>query len=439
MKTAVLIPLYNHAAYIGEALASVAAQTRPADRVLIVDDGSTDGSREAVRAFLAAAPETFRARTELFPQENAGAHVALNRLVQLAGERGCETVAILNSDDRFHPERLSWATDFLRANPDAALVCTRLRLIDAAGAPLPDDHPRTRWLTAAWDAGAAEPDAATGLPDLPGWIGRANFAATTSNFLARTDWLRAHPFGAYRYAHDYAVLVRAALEGVLRVPAGDASLDYRVHADNTVNAPPERLAAEMLRVGFDLARELADRLMDDPPLRAAYARWRRATWENVSLFHGGLFESLAARALADLSTENFEEALADPRLAPDLARPTNAALADARARPGALAARCEVLEAQLEGAGADIQARAEVRRLQNLLLGSRWFALGRLLGQVRPLHQAGGKSAGEKLDRLRERVRCSPWLALGRRLGSRSAVKIAARVDGVEIQVPHSG
>ena len=202
MRTAVLIPLYNHARYVGEALASVVAQTRPADHVLIVDDGSTDGSRETVHAFLEGATTGFRARTELFPQENAGAHVALNRLVHLAAERGCELVAILNSDDRFHPERLSRGIAFLGEHPALALVCTRLRLIDADGTPLPADHPRARWLTAAWDAGTAEPDAATGGPDLPGWLGRANFAATTSNFLARTDWLRAHPFGDYRYAHD---------------------------------------------------------------------------------------------------------------------------------------------------------------------------------------------------------------------------------------------
>ena len=218
MRTAILIPLYNHARYVGEALASVAAQTRPADHVLIVDDGSTDGSREAVAAFLAdVAPASIRARTEIFSQANAGAHAALNRLVALAGERGCEAVAILNSDDRFHPERLAAGAAFLEQNPGVSLLCTNLRLIDADGAPLPADHPRVRWLTAAWDAGAAEPDAATGHPDLPGWVGRANFAATTSNFLARTDWLRHHPFGAYRYVHDYAVLVRAALHDRLAV------------------------------------------------------------------------------------------------------------------------------------------------------------------------------------------------------------------------------
>lgn len=431
MKVAVLIPLYNHALYIGEALASVAAQTRPADAVLIVDDGSTDGSVEAVRAFLATAPDGLRCRTELFAQDNAGAHAALNRLVQLAGERDCELVAILNSDDRFHPERLERGTTFLQGNPAAALFCSRLRLIDAAGDPLPEDHPRSRWLTAAWDAAAAEPDAETGGADLPGWLGRANFAATTSNFLARTDWLRANPFGAYRYVHDYAALVRAALEGRLWV--GDAGLlDYRVHAENTIAVAPEAVAKEMLLAGCDLARELDERLRAEPALRGAYARWRRAAWENVSLFPAALLETLSAHALAGLPAGRLADFLGDPRFGPDLARPANAALADARARPGALAARCEALEAQLEAARADVRARAELRRLQNLLLGSRWFALGRLLGQVRPLHRAGGKSAEEKLARLRGRVRQSRWLALGRSLGSRSSKQAMTRADGVQ-------
>ena len=86
---------------------------------------------------------------------------------------------------------------------------------------------------------------------------------------------------------------------------------------------------------------------------------------------------------------------------------------------------------QLEAARADIRARAELRRLQNLLLGSRWFALGRLLGQVHPIYQAGGKSAEEKLTTLRKRLSHSAWLALAGRLGSSSAKEIRQRTaDG---------
>ena len=71
-QIAVVIPLYNHAAYIGDAIRSVLAQTRTVDKIVIVDDGSTDDSVEIVRAF--AEP-----RIELSTQPNAGAHAAINR------------------------------------------------------------------------------------------------------------------------------------------------------------------------------------------------------------------------------------------------------------------------------------------------------------------------------------------------------------------------
>lgn len=438
MKTAVLIPLYNHSAYIGEALASVAAQTRPAERVLIVDDGSTDGSQEAVRAFLASAPASFQARTELFPQGNAGAHVVLNRLVRLAGERGCETAAILNSDDRFHPERLARGWAELDRRPALALLGTQLRLIDADGRPLAADAERARWFAAAWAAGDGELNAATGRPDLAGWLGRANFLGTTSNFLAHTAWLRAHPFGPYRFAHDYAVLIRAALEdrlGVLDEPL----LDYRVHPANTISAGPAPLVGEMLRVAADLARDLAPRLAVEPPLRAAYARWRRGAWGNVSALRADLLETIAARALATLPATDLDAILNDPALSPERDQFPNPFLAGQGFTLTTLAERTTGLAQQLEAARADIRARAELRRIQNLLLGSRWFALGRLLNRVRPLHQAGGKGAEEKLSRLQQRVRDSPWLALGRRVGSRSAEAIVLRSKTHEPRPGRSG
>ncbi|MGH8101805.1 MAG: glycosyltransferase family 2 protein, partial [Chthoniobacterales bacterium] len=50
-QIAVVIPLYNHAQYIGDAIRSVLAQTRTVEKIVIVDDGSTDDSVKIVRAF----------------------------------------------------------------------------------------------------------------------------------------------------------------------------------------------------------------------------------------------------------------------------------------------------------------------------------------------------------------------------------------------------
>ena len=79
-KVAVVIPSYNHAAYIVSALESVVTQTLAPERIVVVDDGSTDNSLELLRAFAAAHPQLL-----LIPQANAGAHNALNRANAEAG------------------------------------------------------------------------------------------------------------------------------------------------------------------------------------------------------------------------------------------------------------------------------------------------------------------------------------------------------------------
>ena len=51
-RIAVVIPVYNHARYVGEALESVLAQTRKPDRVIVIDDGSKDDSLDVLGAFI---------------------------------------------------------------------------------------------------------------------------------------------------------------------------------------------------------------------------------------------------------------------------------------------------------------------------------------------------------------------------------------------------
>lgn len=437
MKVAVVIPLYNHERFIGAALASLRAQTRRPDRVIILDDGSTDGSLTALMLYAAGLPpedDAFRrggggieTQTDVLMQPNAGAHAALNRLITMAGD--CEYIAILNSDDSYHPQRLERCLETMESLPGIDLLCTRLRLIDEAGGPLPADAPRARWFSAAWSFGGNEEDP----PDLVEWLGRANFAGTTSNFFARTSFLRAHPFADYRFAHDYHTLLVAALENKFAV-LDEELLDYRVHPANTISTEPERLIREMLRVHVALARTLAPRLSAEPELRAAWARYQRAAWGNVSAFRADLFQVVLGEALAALPDPAVDALLdgLDPERFPEVRQFPNRAVVNAHDpdRPvsgrmeGGLADKFYELKAQLSATRNGARAWAEYRQLQAALLGSRWFALGGVLGQVRAVTRAGGKTGPEKLAILRERVTRSPWLQLGRRLGIGSAARV---------------
>ncbi len=441
LKVAVVIPLYNHERYIGAAIDSLRVQSRPPDRVIVLDDGSTDGSVNAIIKAAAAAgadsPGTrgspIATKTDVLFQENAGAHCTINRLVEMVSD--CEYVSILNSDDCYHPRRIERCLDHMEAHPETGIVCTRLRLIDDAGNTLPVDSPRSRWFSAAWSFRHSADD--NSKLDLAEWLGLANFPGTTSNFFARREYLLAHPLRDYRFAHDYYALVAAALENRLAVLDAEL-LDYRVHGSNTINTAPETLIREMLRVNLDLAREFGPRLLSEPELRANFTRYQRSTWSNVSGFRADLFCMLLIGAVVGLPAEVVAAlpSVLDAERVPEIGQYPNRALvnaydvASALAPTSGLADKFFALKAQLSLARAAGQPWQDYRQLQAALLGSRWFALGRLLGCTRAINKAGGKTAQEKLSILRERVGASRWLRTGRRLGSSSARALIAMANG---------
>lgn len=363
---AVVIPSYNHAHYIGDALESVAAQTLGAEQIVVVDDGSTDASLEVIRAFGASHPQL-----RLIPQANAGAHIALNRAIEAAG--AVDYVAILNSDDLYEPARLEQCVAYLEAHPQCEVVATGLRLIGPDGAFLPDDHPKARRLRAIW----ADP-----TRDPAEWLGGSNFAKTTSNFVIRGGYARAHPLRDYRYVHDYFFAVAAAVEGKFGVIAAPL-LRYRTHPTNTIKVDgAAKVARETVRLNFDLLRELSPRLSESPQVRAAYARYFRALAGNASDFRLEPFLALAARLAAEqpellrcgveqMEPSEFPELAAAPRLQP-----------------------------RLEA----FRARA---------LRSRWVALGTALGLVPRLFAEDDAALAAEFPALERKFRRSAWVRIG--------------------------
>jgi glycosyltransferase involved in cell wall biosynthesis len=90
---AVIIPAFNGSRFIAKAIESVLAQTRPADEIIVVDDGSTDGTAEIASKYPVA----------LIQQANAGVSVARNRAI---AEAKSSWIAFLDQDDWYHPQKL---------------------------------------------------------------------------------------------------------------------------------------------------------------------------------------------------------------------------------------------------------------------------------------------------------------------------------------------
>ena len=121
MKISVLLPLHNEQALLGEALASLTAQTRREFEIVAVDDGSTDASAE-----LLAAHARRDSRLHVTRLPHGGVVSALN--AGLAAARG-RYIARMDADDIAAPERLALQSDFLDRRPDVGLVASRVRFL----------------------------------------------------------------------------------------------------------------------------------------------------------------------------------------------------------------------------------------------------------------------------------------------------------------------
>jgi len=121
-RISVVIPAYNAARYVAEAVDSVLAQSLPPREVIVVDDGSTDDTEAVVRRF--------QDRVRYVRQPNGGSAAARNRGIREA--RG-ELIALLDADDVWFPEKLKKQWECLRDHPEAGLVHTNFYYCDENG------------------------------------------------------------------------------------------------------------------------------------------------------------------------------------------------------------------------------------------------------------------------------------------------------------------
>ena len=113
----VVIPLYNARDVIRETLEGLFAQTYPHFEVIVVDDGSTDGSGEVVQGY--------GDRVRYMFQRNAGVACARNR--GIAAARG-KYIALLDHDDLWGREKLAKQVSLLDSQPSVGMVVTDSRM-----------------------------------------------------------------------------------------------------------------------------------------------------------------------------------------------------------------------------------------------------------------------------------------------------------------------
>jgi len=118
----VVIPTYNRERYIAEAIDSVLAQTYTNVQIIVIDDGSTDNTRQVV--------EKYAADVQYVWQQNSERGASRNRGLALA--KG-DFISFLDSDDVWLPGKLESEVSYLIEHPKVGLVCSDVVVVDANG------------------------------------------------------------------------------------------------------------------------------------------------------------------------------------------------------------------------------------------------------------------------------------------------------------------
>lgn len=123
----VLLPVYNGEKYLAQSLNGVLGQSYPELEILVLNDGSTDGSRAIASNYAARDP-----RIKIIDfKENVGLIRVLNEGIHASSG---EYLARIDSDDEWiDPDKIKKQVDYLENNPDCALVGTNAVVIDADG------------------------------------------------------------------------------------------------------------------------------------------------------------------------------------------------------------------------------------------------------------------------------------------------------------------
>lgn len=231
----VIIPTYNRAYCIENAIQSVLTQTHGEVEVVVVDDGSSDGTRDLIAARYGADP-----RVKYFYRENGGVSAARNTGLRRATG---DFIALLDSDDVWKPWKLELQLACLRSVPDAGMIWTDMEAVDPDRKMFDPNFLRTMYSAYQWFPGDSLFSESFALPEisttLPAGAGKlyagnifsqmimGNLVHTSTVLLRRERFEKVREFNeSLRYSgEDYDFHLRTCREGVVAF-AAVASIAY---------------------------------------------------------------------------------------------------------------------------------------------------------------------------------------------------------------------
>lgn len=218
MLISVIVPTYNYAPYIGEAVSSALNQGLSGVEVIVVNDGSTDHTKEVIKPYLS--------RIRLIDQSNKGVSAARNN--GIANSSG-EFIAFLDADDRWMPEKLKKQLEHIRGKTEIGMVHTGATFID--------------------NQGNAREAHISDFPKHPSGSGFEGLflggnGICTSSILVRRSCLEECGFFNERmsYAEDYDLWLRIATKYQIGF-VDEPLVNYRIHCNASVVPNPDHSAS----------------------------------------------------------------------------------------------------------------------------------------------------------------------------------------------------
>jgi glycosyltransferase involved in cell wall biosynthesis len=294
----ILTAAYNASPTVSAAVESVLGQTEPSWELIVVDDGSTDGTGDRVRA------HAHDPRVRVISQENRGLSAARNRGLEAA--QGAY-VALLDADDLYMPSYLAAMREALERDPEAGFAYTDAWLLDDATGRI-----ARRTAMADQRPPASPPADARGL--LRELLER-NFVYVSA--AVRRDALEAvGPFDvSLPSLEDYDLWLRLAAGGYRAVRADGVHAVYRRRA-GSMSSNERRMRETEVRV----LRGAAGRLPDGDPLRALADRRAAGVEAHLRRLSGGSRLLRARRAAGRLKRRMLDRRHWHPALPEEVAR-----------------------------------------------------------------------------------------------------------------------